>query len=431
MKPDISCLRTRTAVGALRAADCRGEMELRVMGSGRRVKIRVPTFTIGSGRRNHLVLRDAYASALHCSILVQEDGLWIQDDGSRNGTWVNGLRVTRCRLLPGARVVVGRTSLQLQGETPQNREHGIVGDHPRTRRVLEQIERLGPSLKPVLILGETGTGKELVARALHLASPCRLSVFEPMNCGAIAHDLAESELFGHAEGAFTGASRERRGAFERADGGTLFLDEVGEMSMALQPKLLRVLEDRGVQRMGEEQRRQVDVRVVAATHRDLPHEVQRGAFRLDLYHRLAVGVIELPPLRERREDIPLLVSHFLRQEAKNAADMPHVGHRVMSFLQGQPWPGNVRELRHAIQRAVMEGEPKLRVEHFDVVRKGYGGERMEDYVCFRGRPFEALREEVFIRVLREHGGNRTAAAAALGIPKSTFFDQLKLMRLEE
>jgi len=433
MSQPVSYLRTRTrtAIGALCAADSCGPTEIRVLGSGRRVRLQARRLTIGSGHRNHLVLADRYVSRHHCTLVEAEDGLWIQDESSRNGTWVNDLRVDRCRLWPGARIVLGRTGLQIQGAGPPDGLHGIIGRHPRIQRVLGQIERLGPTLRPVLILGETGTGKELVARALHAASPCRAAVFEPINCGAIPRDLAEAELFGHAEGAFTGASRERRGAFERADGGTLFLDEVGEMPLELQPKLLRLLEDGAVQRMGEEEHRPVEVRLVAATHRNLPQEAQRGVFRLDLYHRLAVGVIELPPLRERPEDIPLLVEHFLEQEAagRGPDQVPGVSQEVMEFLQAQPWQGNVRELRHAIQRAVMEDEPKLRVEHFEApVHNEVWNRRMGDYICFRGRRFEELRREVYLRVLEEHGGNRTAAASSLGIPKSTFFDQLRAIR---
>jgi DNA-binding NtrC family response regulator len=390
-----------------------------------------PKFTVGSGSSNNLMLVDPYTSKHHCSLLPQQDGLWIQDEGSRNGTWVNDLRVERCRVWPGARIVIGRTSLELQSCVQPKGSYGIIGADPAIRRVIKQIQRLGPSRRPVLILGETGTGKELVARALHTTSPCRNRPFEPLNCSAIPRELAESEFFGHIEGAFTGAKQDRKGAFERADGGTLFLDEVGEMPLELQPKLLRVLEDRAVQRIGDDAQRPVEVRVVAATHRNLAAEAERGSFRLDLYHRLAFGVIVIPPLRERAGDVPLLVEHFLALESakKGLTYLPHLADDVLPFLCRQPWPGNVRQLRHEVERAVLEGDPELTIRHFGLGKlpRRQSKTNRKDMVRFRGREFRDIQRDIYLKVLDEHGGNRTAAAATLGIPKSTFFDQLKVL----
>jgi len=425
-----ACLCTKSSVGKLRAAERPGAaLEVRIVGGGRTVTVRGRRLTVGSSPRNDLALPgDPYITRHHCTLLVEDDGVWIQDEASHNGTWVNNVRVERCRVAPGARITVGHTVLHLQTEGQAAEAYGIVGG--TMERVVAQIERFAPTMRPVLIQGETGTGKELVARAIHAASPSAMAVFEALNCGAIPRDLAEAELFGHAEGAFTGACRARRGAFERADGGTLFLDEVGEMARELQPKLLRVLEEGVVRPLGDEQRRVVDVRLISATHRDLLGEISRGAFRLDLYHRLAVGIITLPPLRDRPEDIPPLVQHFIAREVigRGPRAMPCVTERAMDFLREQPWPGNVRQLRHAVQLALMEGGAELDVEHFDSVRNKEWGERLKDYVRFRGRPFVAIRDEVYRRVIEEHGGNHTAAAAALGIPKSTFFDQLRAMR---
>jgi DNA-binding NtrC family response regulator len=403
-----------------------------VVGSSRVLGLRQPKINIGTARENDLVLADPYISRRHCSLSAGAGGLWIRDAGSRNGTWVNDVRIERCRVWAGSRVVLGRTGLQLLGPEQKTAFCGIVGDHPSIRKVLAQIDRLAPTLRPVLILGETGTGKELVARAIHAASPCRLAPFEPLNCGAIPRDLAEAELFGHAPGAFTGATRERRGAFERADGGTLFLDEIGEMPPDLQPKILRALEEGMVQRVGEEQRRQVAVRVVAATHRDLLREADLGRFRLDLYHRLAVGIIGLPPLRERREDIPLLVDHFLDGCAGSSRGLgrPTVRPEAMALLKSQPWGGNVRELRNALHRAVAEGEGELRVEDFTFLSDNWHQGRPPDgAVPYLGRSFEEIKRDVFLRVIESCEGNRTAAASALGMPKSTFFDQLRGLKL--
>jgi len=288
------------------------------------------------------------------------------------------------------------------------------------------VVRLGVSDQPVLITGETGTGKELVARALHECSPGRLGPFEALNCAAIPRELAEAELFGHTQGAFTGATRERRGAFERASGGTLFLDEIGEMPLELQPKLLRVLEEREVQRLGDEERRPVRFRLLAATHRDLLAEAERGRFRMDLFHRIAVGLLELPPLRERPEDIPLLARHFLRLELDDEA---------MALLQEHPWRGNVRELRNTLQRAALAVAQQGCLGSAEVRKvlhpaQGAGAAAAEPgLVQCLGRRFDEIRRDIYLLNLRANGGSRTAAASALGIAKSTFFDQVREMEV--
>jgi DNA-binding NtrC family response regulator len=381
------------------------------------------------------VLSDPYISKHHCTLMKAADGIWIQDEKSRNGTWVANMRVDRCRVTSGSQIVVGRTGLELIGEKQSASPFGIIGEHPKIKQVVSRIERFGPTSKPVLIQGETGTGKELVARALHEHSPCRLARFVPLNCAAIPRDLAETELFGHAAGAFTGASRERKGAFELADGGTLFLDEVGEMPVGempleLQPKLLRVLEEGKVQRIGEEDRRRVKARLVAGTHRDLLHETKRKRFRLDLFHRLAVGLIRLPPLRDRPEDIPLLVSHFLQQEVTDGTPIT-LAPDVIRFLAGEPWRGNVRALRNVVQRAVIEFGNNLTVKHFRAaILEEEGTCCMEGYICVTKRPFEEMEREIYSHNLEAHGGNCAAAAASLKIPKSTFWDRVRAMKLK-
>jgi DNA-binding NtrC family response regulator len=231
---------------------------------------------------------------------------------------------------------------------------GMVGSHPSMRRIFELIRRVGPSTAPVLITGESGTGKELVARALHLLSPRRSQNLVPVHCGAIPEELLESELFGHIKGAFTGAITSRTGRFRLAHNGTIFLDEIGEMSPRFQVKLLRVLEDGTFEPVGSTQTQTTDVRVVAATHRDLRAAAREGTFREDLLYRLDVVAIHLPPLRERREDIPQLAEHFLHKMHEEKGLPPcHLTPEAAEALQSHDWPGNVRELRNVLERAVL------------------------------------------------------------------------------
>jgi DNA-binding NtrC family response regulator len=385
--------------------------------------------TIGSAQDNDLVLPDPFVSKHHCSIQRRSSSFWIEDDRSLNGTWVENVRVQTCELRPGARIILGKTALEVVGRTNDESRFGLVGHAPPMLEVHRQIERLGSSRCPVLILGETGTGKELVARAIHDASACHLGPFEVVNCSAISTGLAESLLFGHERGAFTGAERAHAGAFERADGGTLFLDELGELPLQLQPKLLRVLEQAVVERVGSETRRPIQVRVVAATHRQLQAEVERGGFRADLFHRLAVGVMRLPALRERTSDIPLLLEHFLHASDQVGRTCT-VRDDVVPFLVRQQWPGNVRQLRNAIHQAAILGGPELTVDDFvNIYSLAIGETSGQDKICFVGRPFRDIRREIYLKTLQAHGGNRAEAAMALGVPKSTFADQVRAMGL--
>jgi two-component system nitrogen regulation response regulator NtrX len=304
----------------------------------------------------------------------------------------------------------------------------MVGDSPALRTVRELIAKVGPTAARVLITGDNGTGKELVARALHEASPRRDQPFIEVNCAAIPSELIESELFGHMKGSFTGAFADRAGKFEQADGGTLFLDEVGDMSLSAQSKLLRVLQEGVVTRIGGSKSIQVDVRVLAATNKDLENEIGEGRFREDLLYRLNVVPIDVPPLRERREDIPALVAHFAEQLAASAG-VPgrKFADDAVRRLQARSWPGNIRELRNAVERALILASGKTvtaadidqLVPSVTVSTADAGG----------AHTFETFKQEAeknfLIQQLREHDWNVSETARALKMPRSNLYKKIE------
>lgn len=340
---------------------------------------------VGTRENNHLILSDKSISGYHLEISRRvgsdgrsgldpshDDAGWrLRDVGSTNGTYIAGLRVFDVQLRPGTVVALGRSRVRFDALDdrplraalyPRDRFFDMVGSSVAIRRMFARIEQVAASPATVLITGETGTGKEAVAEALVQASPRAQAPFVVIDCSALPANLIESELFGHMRGAFTGAHSDYRGAFERASGGTVFLDEIGELPLDLQPKLLRVLERREVRRVGSETVRPVDVRVLAATNRDLGTEVNERRFRQDLYFRLSVVNIHIPPLRDRREDVPLLIQHFVRhtllgsRQAESTAQatqlVDHICARVLEHNADYHWPGNIRELRNVVERAV-------------------------------------------------------------------------------
>ncbi len=318
--------------------------------------------TIGSSPDNDIVLDDPAVSRFHAEIEVDDKGYLLTDQHSKNGTTVHGLRVREIFLESGSTFKVGKTVVrfELTEESAEvrfsNKEQfgNLLGRSLAMREIFSLLERVSPTDYTVLVEGESGTGKELVAEAVHTHSDRSGGPFIVVDCSAIARDLIESELFGHVKGAFTGATGNRKGAFEAARGGTLFLDELGELPLDLQPKLLRALENREVKPVGANQTIKTDVRIVAATNRNLIHEVREGNFREDLYYRFAVIKVALPPLRDRVEDIPLLVEHFLESanEMAGRGDVD-IAYKTMEKLKRHDWPGNVRELKNFIERAVL------------------------------------------------------------------------------
>jgi two-component system, NtrC family, nitrogen regulation response regulator NtrX len=314
-------------------------------------------------------------------------------------------------------------------EATENR-FAMVGDSPALQTVHELIAKVGPTAARVLITGENGTGKELVARALHEASPRRDRPFIEVNCAAIPSELIESELFGHMKGSFTGAFADRAGKFEQADGGTLFLDEVGDMSLSAQSKLLRVLQEGVVTRIVGSKSIQVDVRVLAATNKDLDSEIAEGRFREDLLYRLNVVPIDVPPLRERREDIPALVAHFAEQLAASAG-VPgrKFADDAVRRLQSRAWPGNIRELRNAVERALILASGKT-VTGADIEHLLPGAAAVSDAPDASGtHTFETFKQEAeknfLAQQLREHDWNVSETARALKMPRSNLYKKIE------
>jgi transcriptional regulator with PAS, ATPase and Fis domain len=380
--------------------------------------------TVGSAPRAQLVVADPLVSRIHCELFVRGDGLWVRDLDSRNGTFVDGVRVECARVDVGHALRLGATELRVvPGQEqrdvdlwPDETFGRLVGRSVAARELFAKLARIAGTSSTVLLRGETGTGKELAARALHDGSPRREGPYVVVDCGAIPEALLESELFGHVKGAFTGATNTRNGAFAEAHGGTLFLDEIGELPLALQPKLLRFLETRTVRRIGESVAREVDVRVVAATHRDLRTMVNSGAFREDLYFRLAVIPVEIPPLRDRLEDLEILVNSFLPAELRGRLFSP----AEMSELRRRAWTGNIRELRNFAERAVTLG-PRWALseaartpssETFPPVRI------TEPFKEIRERWLARLEIEYLQRALEHHGGSVQAVADASGLDRS-------------
>jgi transcriptional regulator with GAF, ATPase, and Fis domain len=317
---------------------------------------------IGTHSSNDLVLNDPSVSRFHCKLTCEGKGWRLQDSGSLNGTELDGVRVRDADLHGEGTIALGDCILLARPLEPATEEPvpdipsfgALTGTGVAMRKLFAYLEKVAASDINVLIEGESGTGKEVVASEIFQRGPRADKSFVIVDCGAISPNLVESELFGHVRGAFTGADRDRIGAFEAADGGTVFLDEIGELPLELQPKLLRALEARAIRRVGETRARKVDVRVIAATNRDLEREVNKGRFREDLYFRLAVMTVHVPPLRERIDDLPALVRSFLASLNVSSEDQRDIfSPAVLAELATHDWPGNVRELRNYVERSVV------------------------------------------------------------------------------
>jgi DNA-binding NtrC family response regulator len=412
--------RPALAVRALRLEVKRGPDK------GKVTELAMEPVRIGTASGCDFQLTDDTVSGFHTEISRTSMGLLVRDLGSTNGTFLDGHRIHAAYLdaqgqrgtldLGGSRlrvtVLAQENALEVTGD---DRCGELIGRSLLMRSLFARLNKLTHSDVTVLLTGETGTGKELAAAALHELGPRRDQPLVVIDCGALPANLTESEMLGHERGAFTGADRARPGAFERAHGGTLFLDEIGELSLALQPVLLGVIERREVRRLGASQTHGVDVRVIAATNRDLAQEMRRGAFRADLYYRLAVAEVRLPALREHVEDIPVLIEQFL---AELPGEKPSLSEETIAEMQRYPWPGNVRELRNVIERAaLLAEEPRSPATSIDASEAGQASPSPGDTMT---RPFKDLKQEVVAKfeaeyvaqlLMRSHGN--VAAAARL------------------
>jgi DNA-binding NtrC family response regulator len=400
---------------------------------------------VGTSLSCDIRLSDRQASRRHLTLELEGARLHVVDVGSTNGTWAGSIAIRDAWLSGGETLQVGATVLRFdRGPKPQEQRlptdthfEGVLGVSREMRRLFPLLQRLAASTVPVVIEGETGTGKEALAEAVHSAGPRKNGPFVVFDCTAVPPNLVESELFGHERGAFTGAIATRKGVFEQAHGGTLLIDEIGDLDPALQPKLLRALERSEIRRVGSDKWQHVDVRVLAATRRDLDQEVQAGRFRDDLFHRLAVARVELPPLRKRRGDVALLVGHFCRELGGDPSRIPQ---RVLAAWEQQPWPGNVRELRNAVARYLALGELAQLQQAEESAPDSLpamptpGTDWLEPILAQK-LPLAEAREkvlQVFERryieaMLAAFGGNGVRAAAAAGVARR-YFQLLKAKR---
>jgi DNA-binding NtrC family response regulator len=396
---------------------------------GRACRLADTDVVVGTDPAADLTLSDDRVSARHATVRVDGSRFVVRDLGSTNGTWFEGSRVSDVTVPAGSTLLIGRSALRVEPEAQpldvppsQARRFGeLVGESLAMREVFAVLERVAAADATLLVEGETGTGKELVARAVHDASPRRRGPFVAVDCGALPEGLLESELFGHVRGAFTGAAQPRAGMLVRADGGTLFLDELGRISATVQARLLRVLEERVVRPLGGDSERSIDVRVIAASRDDLDAEVAAGRFRADLMYRLAVVRIAIPPLRTRREDIPLLVRELLRR--RGFADEPPSGPGLDRLL-AHGWSGNVRELRNVLDRALALApaaqrfaDLPIRVDGGPLAGDGLAVRTDLPYAEAKAVMLHELERRYLADVLAREAGNLSAASRTSGIDR--------------
>ena len=430
-------------------------IELRVVtgaDAGLEMSLGLPNVRIGTSPDNDLVLTDRAVSRRHAEIRMTPNGLLLRDLGSTNGTFINDVRITEAYIPPDAECRLGYSNLLIRQRTEERKvavprqDHlgELVGSSERMRELYGLIRAVAPTPTTVLLHGESGSGKELVARTLHAFSG-RSGPFMVFDASVADAEMVRNDLFGHIKGAFTGATGSREGAFRQAHTGTLFIDEIGELPLDLQPRLLRVLETREVTPIGSDKSSRVDVRVITATHRDLATMVRTGAFRADLFYRLSVVPIELPSLREIREDIPLMTEHLCQQLQLSC----RISAAAMAALQSYPWPGNVRELRNVLERAaVMCGDREIRPEDLRLPKTALAPAPTFPMAASTPSPMPVepisipkpggadarahLREmerQMIIEAMERNRHNKAAVARELGIPLSTLKRRLKEYRI--
>jgi DNA-binding NtrC family response regulator len=382
---------------------------------------------IGTHPTSDVVLTDPTVSRQHCEIALHDAGWIIRDLDSTNGTWLDRVRVRDIVVESSITLRVGDSTVRIAPTDatvdfalPATSSFGALrGRSPAMRRVFELLGRVAPSDSRVLVTGESGTGKELTARAIHDASDRASGPFVVVDCGALSRTLIESALYGHERGAFTGADRAHAGAFRAANGGTLFLDEIGELPLELQPALLGAIERQQVTPLGSVEPRSVDVRIIAATNRDLRREINRGAFREDLYFRLAVVTIELPPLRERPDDIAMYVEDFIAESAEAGIPL-EIDASTIEQLAHDRWPGNVRELRNTLERAAVVGAIDRPAQPVSITN---AVDVAVPYKTSKAALVEQFEHAYVTELMRRHDGNITRASRAAEI------DRVYLLRL--
>jgi len=409
-------------------------------GAGAAFAMQQSLATVGRHETNDLVLADPGVSGVHLELARDGEHVRVRDAGSTNGTWLGGHKIVDAVLAPGAELVVGGTTLRFDvddGARPatvsDRTSFGeLVGVSVAMRELFATLERISPKTLSVLVQGETGTGKEEVARAIHAASPRSKEPFVVIDATSLPETLAEALLFGYEKGAFTGASERRAGFFEAANGGTVFIDEIGELPMPLQSKFLRVLERHEVVRVGQHTAVKVDVRVIAATHRDLRHEIEAGHFREDLFFRLGQIRIRLPALRDRPEDIEVLCKKLLETIVPDRRLT--VEPAALEHLRAQPWPGNARELRNVLARAAALAERDV-IRRADVAGEGDGFRGTRDeraamdlsgkFADAKGRALERFESAYLAALMKRCGGNLSRAARDADVARHHLRDLLK------
>ena len=401
---------------------------------------------VGSNPGNDIVLHDPSASRVHAELSARAAGLRVLDLGSTNGCWYKGIRVVDAQV-PSGTVTMGESQLVISSEAPAlqalaevARFGSLVGQSATLRALFKTLSAIAATNSTVLIQAESGSGKELVARSLHEAGERKTKPYVVFDCASAAPTLIESALFGHEKGAFTGAVSRKLGCFEEASGGTLFLDEIGELPVELQPRLLRAIESREIRRVGGDKPIPIDVRLMAATHRDLAREVNEGQFREDLYYRLAVVRLRIPPLRERLDDLQVLVGHLMVQalggdRAKADALVAAMTEAQWERLRKHPWRGNVRELRNAVERSLAMSSSVSPNSDFQRVAVQSAADAPTSMSL--DRPFLEQKQELLERfeadylqgMLARHEGNLSRAAADAGIDRMYFKRLLKKYEL--
>lgn len=379
-------------------------------------------FTIGSKDGNNLTIKDPCVSGRHCTISDSEKpGLWkIYDACSKNGTFVDDVRITKKGLRHGMVIRVGDTILRVlagRHDVDYPGYGGIISEDPAMDDVFERVYAAAPSGAPVLLSGETGTGKGAVARLIHFSSKRATKQFLSKNCSVLPKNIIESELFGHKKGSFTGANEDKIGLFEAASGGTLFLDEVGEIPLELQSKFLQVVEDQEIIRVGETETRKVDTQIISATNRSLENMIREGRFREDLYFRISVFNIHLPPLRDRPKDIPLLARYFLETYTRD--EKKKLSRSALSKLQEFDYPGNVRDLKNTITRAAeMCKASTIGPDHIEFTPVTLADRKAENTTYYNDEQWEEHQQRYLEEALEAHSWNQAETARALGIDRN-------------